>query len=100
MSRILTAALFILTLAAPAMADTVPEGVKLRAYPPVGKGDPNAISCWAWRITPPIKGLRCARNSDWARMNASIGRLGRAGPNMEGPSGNVPAPPPPIRTQP
>ena len=69
MSRILTAALFVFTLSAPALAGTVPEGVKLRAYPPVGKGDPNAISCWAWRATPPIRGLQCARNSDWARLN-------------------------------
>jgi hypothetical protein len=72
MNRILTAALFVFTLSAPAMADTVPEGVTLRAYPPVGKGDPNAISCWAWRATPPIRGLQCARNSDWARLNGHV----------------------------
>src|SRR6185436_13250106 len=35
--------------------DTVPEGVTLRAYQPVGNGDPNAISCWAYRTTPPIR---------------------------------------------
>ena len=70
MSRILTAALFVLTLSAPALAGTVPEGITLRAYQPVGNGDPNAISCWAWRVTPPIRGLQCARNSDWARLNA------------------------------
>ena len=69
MSRILTAALFVLTLSAPALADTVPEGFTLRAYPPVGNGDPNAISCWAWRTTPPIRGLQCARNSEWKRIN-------------------------------
>jgi hypothetical protein len=70
MSRILTAALFVLTLSAPALAGPVPEGFVLRAYPPVGNGDPNAISCWAWRTTPPVRGLQCARNSDWARLNA------------------------------
>jgi hypothetical protein len=72
MSRILTAALLVLTLSAPALAGTVPEGVTLRAYEPVGKGDPNAISCWAWRVTPPVRGLRCARNSYWARLNARL----------------------------
>jgi hypothetical protein len=75
MSRILTSALFVLTLSAPALADTVPEGVTLRAYEPVGNGDPNAISCWAYRTTPPVRGLQCARNSDWARMNAGTGRF-------------------------
>src|SRR5438045_617561 len=70
MSRILTAALFVFTLSAPALAEnTVPEGVKLQAYQPVGKGDPNAISCWAYRTTPPVRGLQCARNSYWARLN-------------------------------
>ena len=70
MSRILTAALFVFTLSAPAFADTVPEGVKLRAYEPVGNGNPNAISCWARRVTPPVRGLQCARNSVWAHLNA------------------------------
>jgi hypothetical protein len=70
MSRILTAALFVITLSAPALAEnTVPEGVTLRAFQPVGKGDPNAISCWAYRTTPPVRGLQCARNSYWARLN-------------------------------
>jgi hypothetical protein len=79
MSRILTAALFVLTLSAPALAGTVPEGIKLQAYEPVGKGDPNAISCWAWRTTPPIRGLQCARNSYWARLNAgNHGEMGAA----------------------
>lgn len=69
MGRILTAALCAFTLSAPAFAAAVPEGVTLRAYEPVGKGDPNAISCWAWRVTPPVRGLQCARNSYWARLN-------------------------------
>ena len=69
MRRILTATIFVLTLSAPALADAVPEGVTLRAYQPVGNGDPNAISCWAYRTTPPIRGLQCARNSDWKRLN-------------------------------
>ena len=100
MSRILTAAIFVLTLSGPAFADTLPEGIKLRAYEPVGNGDPNAISCWAWRVTPPIRGLQCARNSEWARRNTTIGKLGLADRDIQGPTGNVPAPPPPIRTQP
>src|SRR5579872_4439416 len=82
MTRILTAALFVLTLSAPALAGTVPEGVKLRAYPPVGNGDPNAISCWAYRTTPPIRGLQCAPNSVWARLNNNVNGLylGDGGP--------------------
>ena len=84
MSRILTAALFVLTLSAPALAETVPEGVKLYAYQPVGNGDPNAITCWAYRTTPPIRGLQCARNSYWARLNA--GFSGEPGAAILGPS--------------
>jgi len=72
MSHILTIALVVFTLSAPAVADTVPQGAPLRAYEPVGKGDPNAISCWAWRVIPPIRGLRCARNSYWARLNGRL----------------------------
>jgi len=70
MNRILTAALFVFMLSAPTLAETVPGGIALQAYPPVGNGDPNAISCWAWRTTPPIRGLQCARNAYWARLNA------------------------------
>jgi hypothetical protein len=73
MKLVLTTALLVLTLSAPALADTVPagvpQGIKLRAYQPVGNGDPNAISCWAYRTTPPVRGLQCARNSYWARLN-------------------------------
>lgn len=65
----LAIALSTLMLSALALADTLPKGFTLRAYPPVGNGDPNAISCWAWRTTPPIRGLQCARNSYWARLN-------------------------------
>ena len=71
MSRILTITIATLMLSAPALAGTVPEGITLRAYEPVGKGDPNAISCWARRVTPPIRGLQCARNSVWGRINAN-----------------------------
>jgi hypothetical protein len=71
MKRTLTAALFVLTLSAPALADTVPEGVKLSAYQPVGNGDPNAISCYQARM--PTKHLECARNSQWARINRQLG---------------------------
>ena len=41
----LTIALSTLMLSAPAFADTVPEGVKLRAYEPVGNGDPSPTGC-------------------------------------------------------
>lgn len=72
MKLILTIATSTLMLSAAAFADTVPQEFKLRAYPPVGNGDPNAISCWAWRATPPIRGLRCARNSYWAQLNGRV----------------------------
>ena len=79
MSRILTVSISTLMLlgcaptydeSAMPKAGTAPEGIKLQAYEPGGKGDPNAISCWAYRTTPPVRGLRCARNSYWARLNA------------------------------
>jgi hypothetical protein len=70
----LTIVLSALMLSAPAFADTVSEGAKLYAYQPVGNGDPNAITCWAWRTTPPVRRLQCARNSDWARLNAGSNR--------------------------
>jgi hypothetical protein len=69
MKLILTIALSTLMLSASAFAGTAPEGFTLRAYPPTGNGDPNAISCWAWRTTSPIRGLQCARNSEWSRLN-------------------------------
>jgi hypothetical protein len=97
MNRILAAGFFVLTLSAPAFADTIPEGVQLRAVVPVGNGDPNAISCWAYRATPPVRGLQCARNSYWARRNAGLSDPGRF--NL-GPVGDVPPPPPPLRAQP
>jgi hypothetical protein len=86
MSRVQTVALFVLTLSAPALADTIVlEGVKLRVCEPVGNGDPNAISCWARRVTPPIRGLQCARKSDWARLNGSAGRSGASNSGILGP---------------
>lgn len=79
MRRTLTATLLVLTLSTPALAGPVPQGVTLRAYEPVGNGDPNAISCWARRVTPPIRGLQCARNSEWKRVNGGGSLAGRAG---------------------
>ena len=89
MSRILTAALLVLILSAPALADTVPEGVALRAYQPVGNGDPNAISCWAWRVTPPVRGLQCARNAVWKRINNGGSSLLQQGPPNWGPHNSM-----------
>ena len=83
MKLFLTIALSTLMLSAPVFAGDVPEGVKLRAYPPVGNGDPNAISCWAYRTTPPVRGLQCARNSYWAQLNA--GFSGEPGGAISGP---------------
>ena len=75
MSRMLTAAFFVLTLSAPALADTLPAGAKLYVWEPVGNGDPNAISCDVGRETPPYRFVNCMRNLDWARINAGYGRL-------------------------
>lgn len=70
MSRILTAAFFLLTLAAPALADTVPAGAMLWRHHPTGSGNPDAISCYqAVAIGSHIRNLQCARNSVWARIN-------------------------------
>lgn len=70
MSRILTAAFFLLTLSASAFADTVPAGAMLWRHHPTGSGNPDAISCYqAVAIGSHIRNLQCARNSVWARIN-------------------------------
>ena len=71
MNGILAITISALMLSAPAFADTVPKGAIIFAYQPVGNGDPNAISCWAYRTTPPVRGLECARNSEWVRLNGA-----------------------------
>ena len=75
MKSVLTITFAALILVAPALADTVPEGAKLYFWEPVGNGDPNAISCYVGRETPPYRFVSCKRNLDWARMNAGDGRL-------------------------
>ena len=72
MSRILTAAFLVLTLSAPALADTVfPEGATVWKQRPTGAGKPDAISCYQEvPIGSHIRNLRCARNSAWARASA------------------------------
>jgi hypothetical protein len=71
MSRILTATLFILALTAPALADTVPVGATVWQSKPTGAGKPEAISCYQdVPIGSHIRTMECARNSEWARMNA------------------------------
>ena len=69
MRRILTAAFFVLTLSAPALADTVPAGATVWMDRPTGDGKPDAVSCyWAVPLGTNIRHLLCARNSQWARM--------------------------------
>lgn len=71
MNRILTAALFVLALSAPALADSVPQGAKLFASQPVGNGEPNAISCYRAELTGShTTKTVCHRNLEWARLNA------------------------------
>ena len=83
----LTIALTALIMATPSLAETV-------------KVNPNAVTCQEAQPLPGmalVKGTVCKRNSEWARMN---GGSRFAGPAIEGPSGDVPAPPPPIHAQP
>jgi hypothetical protein len=71
MSRILRAALLVLTLATPASADTVPAGATVWSKRPTGVGKPEAISCYQEvPIGSHIRMMRCERNAEWARMNA------------------------------
>jgi hypothetical protein len=71
MSRILTAALLVLTLSTPASADTVPAGATVWSKRPTGIGKPEAISCYQEvPIGSHIRMMRCERNAEWARMNA------------------------------
>lgn len=79
MSRILTAAFFLLTLSAPALADTVPAGAMVWSHHPTGVGSPGAISCYqAVAIGSHIRNLQCARNSVWARINKGPALLPQA----------------------
>ena len=69
MSRILTVALFVLTLSAPALADTVPTGATIWQQRPTGAGKPEAISCYrAEELDSRILGWHCNRNAEWAAM--------------------------------
>lgn len=70
MRRILTAALFVLALSAPALADTVPAGATVWESRPTGAGKPDAISCYQdVSIGSHIRTMRCERNVEWARLN-------------------------------
>jgi hypothetical protein len=73
MTRILTAALLVLTLSAPALADTVPVGATVLPHQPTGAGKPDAVSCYEKvAIGTRTRNLQCARNSEWARLSASV----------------------------
>jgi hypothetical protein len=73
MSRTLTAALLVLTLCAPAFADTVPVGATVLPYQPTGAGKLDAVSCYeVVKTGTRTRNLQCARNSEWARLSASI----------------------------
>jgi hypothetical protein len=89
MSRILTAGLFVLTLSAPAWADTVPQGATVLRNQPTGAGKPDAVSCFQVMATGShTRSLQCARNSDWARINRSAAALDNGQPTSTlGPGG-------------
>jgi hypothetical protein len=73
MREVLTAALFVLTLAAPALADTVPQGAEVWQNQPTGAGKPDAISCYQRvPIGSHVRNFECARNSEWARRGAAL----------------------------
>jgi len=73
MSRILTAALLVLTLSAPAVADTVPVGATVWQSQPTGAGKPDAVSCYeVVKTGTRTRNLECARNSEWAHVSAGI----------------------------
>jgi hypothetical protein len=70
MSRILTITFSALLLAAPALADTVPQGATVLQHQPTGAGKPDAVSCYQTVATGShTRNLQCARNSDWARLD-------------------------------
>ena len=86
MSRILTAAIFALTLSAPALADSIPAGATLWRDRPTGAGKPDAISCYkAATIETHIVKLHCARNWDWAQVRQLEGATGFNNPVTSGP---------------
>jgi hypothetical protein len=77
MSRILTAALFVLTLSAPALADTVPAGATIWQSKPTGAGKPGAVSCYQdVPIGSHIRDMQCALNAHWKLMNERVETAG------------------------
>ena len=73
MNRILTTALLVLTLSAPALADTIPAGARVFGSQPSGTGEPTAISCYRASMTGThATKMVCHRNSEWARANAAL----------------------------
>ena len=73
MGRILTITVAALMLSAPALADTVPAVATVWRHQPTGAGKPDAVSCYQAVATGShIRNLRCAPNSEWARLNRSI----------------------------
>jgi len=92
MSRILTAAFLVLTLSAPALADTAPAGATVLRFQPTGTGKPDAVSCYEKvAIGTRTRNLQCARNTDWAKLNmlANNPLADANGPRGSVPSGAV-----------
>jgi hypothetical protein len=71
MKLMLTIALSALTLGGSGCALTAPKE-HVYASRPVGDGDPNATSCYAWLDTGSrMHHKQCKSNAEWARIQAA-----------------------------
>jgi hypothetical protein len=72
MNRILTFALSMLMLSAPALAQTAPEQRKIYTEKPIGEGDPGATSCYPEPSSMSrVRKMDCRLNSEWASIYAA-----------------------------
>lgn len=69
MKLVFRIALSALTLCGPACVPTAPKE-PVYASRPIGDGDPNVISCYAWLDTSRMHHKECKRNAEWARIQA------------------------------
>ena len=73
MTRILTAAIFALSISVPAFAHSAPREAKVYTTRPVGNGNPSSISCYLKDGTlSRIATKVCKTNAEWARIQTGI----------------------------